>query len=97
MKKIKKLILYWLFGTDDIQEYLDLLRDCMQYCQALIDTNELHIETLKKEKESLEIIRKLIKVCKKHGINDIDEELYQIDMEENFDQINMDEFLAGEV
>ena len=69
---MRKLILYWLFGTDDIDDYLDLLRNCKRYCQKLIDTNNEHIETIK------ELI-KLIKICKNHGI-DVEKEIKEIEL-----------------
>lgn len=71
---MKKIILNWLFGTDDIEQYIDLLRNCKEYCNRLLSELNKHHETLQKHKEDLEIIRKLIRICENHGI-DVDEEI----------------------
>lgn len=74
---MKKWILNWLFGTDNVETYTELLYKCMNYCKKHMDSVDAHIETLKESKADLEIIRKLIKVCENHGIN-ADEEIKQI-------------------
>lgn len=76
---MKKLILNWLFGHDNIDDYMKLLRksvSCDKKCLTLIND---HIETLHREKENLDIMRKLIRVCENHGI-DVDEEIKQIEL-----------------
>lgn len=76
---MKKLILNWLFGTDNVKNYTDLLYECMNHNQRHIDQVNDHLETLEREKENLNIIRKLIRVCENHGIN-VDEEIKQIEL-----------------
>ena len=71
---MKKIILNWLFGTDDIERYIDVLRNCQKYCDGLMSELNEHLETLQKHKEDLEIIRKLIRICENHSI-DVDEEI----------------------
>ena len=75
---MKKLILNWLFGTDNIKSYMQLLCESMDSKQKLIDEINYHLETLHEEKENLDIIRKLIKVCENHGI-DADKEIKDIE------------------
>jgi hypothetical protein len=83
---MRKLILMWLFGTDDIEDYLELLRDTRKYTQKCLETSKKHLETihqhldtLKEERENLDVIRKLIKVCENHGI-DVDEEIKHVEL-----------------
>ena len=81
---MKKRILKWLFGTDDIQEYIDLLvesRDNTFEQMRLIDD---HLKTLDRAKENIYTILKLIKICENHGI-DVDKEIehFQVDNEGN--------------
>lgn len=76
---MKKLILYWLFGTDNVENYMDLLRESINHhkeCQHFIND---HIKTLDEAKENLDTIRKLIKICENHGI-DVDKEIKQIEL-----------------
>ena len=83
---MKKLVLEWLFGTDNIKDYIVLLRENMDYCNRLIeannqiiDANKSHLKTLEEERENIDIIRKLIKVCENHGI-DVDKEIKHIEL-----------------
>ena len=74
---MKNLILRWLFGTDKIRDYMQLLSDSINYheeCKKLINA---HLETLNDSKEEVEIVLKLIKICENHGI-DVDEEIKKI-------------------
>lgn len=75
---MKKLILNWLFGTDNVKQYIDVLYENMQHtkkCMGLIDE---HIKSLGRHQKTLETTLKLIEICKNHGI-DVDEELKKID------------------
>lgn len=74
---MKKLILIWLFGTDDIKSYIELLSENLEYTKEYMRLINDHIKTLEKHKEDIDIIRKLIKICEKHGIN-VDEEIKHI-------------------
>lgn len=85
---MKKLILTWLFGTDNIDSYMKLLRENMCHCtdgikhaQECIELIESHKKTLEREEGELNMIRKLIKICDNHGIN-IDEEYERIQLDE---------------
>ena len=69
--KIKKLILMWLFGTDDIKSYMELLRRGIDHCEERIELINSHKETLKREERELEMVRTLLKVCKDHGIEEV--------------------------
>ena len=74
---MRKLVLNWLFGTDKVKEYVQLLRESIEHheeCKKLIDD---HIQTLNRSKENLNTIQKLIKVCENHGI-DVDKEMKNI-------------------
>lgn len=89
MTEIKKLILEWLFGTDNVKDYMELLRDNLHYIERIIKANEDHIKTLQRHKEDLITIRKLILICENHGI-DVDEEiknvqLYEVNENETLD------------
>ena len=76
---MKKLILNWLFGADDIKGYMDLLYESRNYYTDYKNALDDHLETLRKHGEDLDIMRKLIKVCKNHGIN-VDEEIENIEL-----------------
>lgn len=78
---MRERILRWLFGTDDIKEYIDVLvesRDNTYEQMRLIDD---HLKTLEKSKENIQTILKLIKICENHGI-DVDEEIKHIQLNE---------------
>ena len=74
---MKKLILKWLFGIDNVEKYMDLLNKCIGHNEECIHLIDEHIETLNSQKEDLNTIRKLVKICENHGIN-VDEEIKHI-------------------
>lgn len=76
---MKKRILRWLFGTDNVEHYVDLLDKTIKYNEKYINEIDAHLKTLKEERENLDIIRKLIRVCENHGI-DVDEEIKHIEL-----------------
>lgn len=71
---MKKLILQWLFGVDNIDDYLEVLTRNIKQIES-------HIKTLDEEKEHITIIRKLIRVCENHGI-DVDKEIKKVTIDE---------------
>lgn len=83
---MRKLILNWLFGTDNVKRYMELLNKSLEHnhesiehhkeCLRLIDD---HKATLDKSKQYLNDILKLIKICQNHGI-DVDKEMKQIEL-----------------
>ena len=83
---MKKLILMWLFGNDNIEKYIDLLRSNIQYVNTSLEGHEAclkeiesHRESLEREQEMLKTMYKLIKICKNNGIN-IDEEIKKVEI-----------------
>lgn len=79
MNRLREKILNWLFGTENIERYIEILNQNINHgreCEHLI--NE-HLETLKEERENIDIMRKLIQICKNHGI-DVDKEIQQIEL-----------------
>ena len=74
---MRRLILKWLFGTDNVQAYMKLLADNMKHHEECCDLIAKHIKTLESQKEDLDNVRKLIKICENHGIN-VDEEIKYI-------------------
>ena len=76
---MKKLILNWLFGIDNVEQYMDLLAESIAEKKRLIEVNEEKIKILKESIEDLTIIRNLIKICENHGINP-DEEIKHIEL-----------------
>jgi hypothetical protein len=76
---MKKLILHWLFGVDNIDDYLTVLIKHSKQIEETIKQIESHLKTLDEEKEHITIIRKLIKVCENHGI-DVDEEIKNVEL-----------------
>lgn len=71
---MKELILEWLFGTDNVKDYLKLLSENIKLIERLIAEIDEH-------KESLNVILKLIKICENHGI-DVDEEIKHVELNE---------------
>ena len=78
---MKKLILWWLFGTDDIDDYLDLIVNAKNHTQEKIRLLDDHIETLERNKKNIETILKLIKICENHGI-DVDVEIKRVQVDD---------------
>ena len=74
---MRELILRWLFGTDKIKDYMQLLGESIEHhkeCKELIDD---HLETLDRNKENINTLLKVIKICENHGI-DVDKEIEQL-------------------
>lgn len=76
---MRKRILKWLFGIDDVKTYIELLSDSMEHDKKCLELIDDHLLTLDKCKDELQIIRKLIVICKNHKI-DIDEEIKHIEL-----------------
>ena len=76
---MRKLILNWLFGTDNVERYMELLSRSIAHNREKMDLINNHIKTLHEERENLNIIRKLIWICENHGI-DVDEEIKHIEL-----------------
>lgn len=76
---MRKLILRWLFGTDDIKSYMDVLTGSIKEMTEHTKSIKEHQETLNRSIENLNMIQKLLKICENHGI-DIDKELEQIEL-----------------
>ena len=81
MNKLRKHILWWLFDTDDIDQYMHILRDSRRYIDEHLKTLNKYLEETKRHEEDLATILKLIKICENHGI-DIDEEIKHIELED---------------
>lgn len=78
MKKIRKIILNWLLGTDNVKEYMELLADNIEVRKGYIEEIASHRTSLEQSKEYFEDTLKLIKICEQHAI-DVDKELKCID------------------
>jgi len=76
---MKKRILRWLFGTDNVKDYMELLYESKEHHEECLRLINDHKATLDKSKEYLDDILKLIKICKNHGIN-VDEEMKHIEL-----------------
>lgn len=76
---MRRRILKWLFGVDDVKTYIELLNDSMKYNEKCLELIDDHLLTLDKYKDELQITRKLIVICKNHKI-DIDEEIKHIEL-----------------
>lgn len=76
---MRKIILKWLFGTDDIKSYMDVLTDSIKEKKEHINSIKKHQETLDRSMENLDMIQKLLKICENHGI-DVDKELEQVEV-----------------
>ena len=74
---MRKLILNWLFGEENVEKYMELLSRSIELSNERIELIKDHIETLNRKKENINTILKLIKVCEKHGIS-VDDELKHI-------------------
>ena len=74
---MRKIILRWLFGTDNIKSYMDVLTGSIKEMKEHTKSIEKHQETLNRSIVNLDMIQKLLKICENHGI-DIDKELEQI-------------------
>ena len=79
---MRKLILMWLFGTDDIEDYMKLLTQRINHLKEGLELIHAHQRTLEREEWALNTLRKLIKVCENHGI-DIDEAIKHIQLDNN--------------
>ena len=81
MSKMRKRILWWLFGTDEIDSYMELLKQRWDHTNECLELLDEHKKTLDRQEWALETIGKLLKICEKHGI-DVDEEIKHIEPEE---------------
>ena len=77
-EKIRKRLLNWLLGTDNVQKYTQLLDMAMSLSNERINLVNDHINTLNREKDTLETMKKMIKVYENHGIN-IDKEIKEVE------------------
>lgn len=82
---MRKLILWWLFGTSDIDDYMDLLRKDLDHLNEEHRLIDDHLKLLDRQKWALDTLRKLIRICENHGI-DVDEEIKHMELEENADE-----------
>lgn len=78
---MRERILMWLFGTDDIKSYFELLVTAKRYCEEHLVTLRDLVKEIERHKESLNLMMKLIKICENHGI-DVDEELNYVALED---------------
>ena len=76
---MRKLILRWLFGTDNIDEYTELLGRVINELESHQKTIYKNLEDLEEHRETLDTVRKLIVICKNHGI-DVDKEIKNIEL-----------------
>ena len=76
---MRKRILKWLFGTDDVKRYMELLRENIEHGRECRDLINSHLKTLDSHMEDLKIMKKLIIICDNHGI-DVDKEIKQIEL-----------------
>lgn len=76
-ERLRKLILRWLFDTDNINDYQDLLVDNIDITERFIKELKDHIKTKEDLIEELNTVRKLAIVCRNHGI-DPDKEIKHI-------------------
>lgn len=86
---MRERILMWLFGTDDIQKYMELLTKRIGHNDECLELIREHKRTLEREEWALNTVQKLIKVCENHGI-DIDEEIKHIQLDDN-SEVNTNE------
>lgn len=80
-QKMRKLILKWLFGTDDIKEYMELLGKSLHHTSECLELLDDHKKTLDRNKWALETLQKTLIICENHGI-DVDEEIKHIQLDE---------------
>ena len=78
---MRKLILNWLFGTDKVDSYIELLHENIEtYKQnqelrkRYIEEIEAHMKTLAMTQEIINTLIKLVQVCENHGIDIYEEE-----------------------
>lgn len=74
---VRKKILIWLFGTDDIDKYTTALTNYCDEVKQHRNTLENYIKTMDDNLKDLSTMRKLIKICENHEI-DIDKEIKNI-------------------
>ena len=65
---MRKLILNWLFGEENVEKYIELLGKSIELSNGRIKLIKDHMKTLDREKEHINTILKLIEVCEKHEI-----------------------------
>ena len=77
MEKLKNKILNWLFGTDNVKDYMELLGESIEHHKECIRLIDDHKKTLDESKGYIDDILKLIEICKSYGI-DVDKEMAKI-------------------
>ena len=79
---MKKTILRWLFGTDDIESYMDLLRRDVAHLNEELQLLNDHKRSLEREESELKMLRQMLQIFENHGI-DVDEEIKHIQLDAN--------------
>ena len=77
MKSIRKKILIWLFGTDDVDKYMTALTNYCDEVKQHRNTLDNYIKVMDGNLDDLCAMRKLIKICENHEI-DVDKEIKHI-------------------
>lgn len=88
-QKMRKLILKWLFGTDDIKEYMELLRESLHHTSECLELLDDHKKTLNRNKWALETPQKTLIICKNHEI-DVNKEIKHIQLDEVIEDETLD-------
>ena len=70
---MRKLILNWLFGEENVEEYIEVLGKAVDLSNRQIELRCDYLKSLEREKEYINIIIKFIELCEKHGIPISDE------------------------
>lgn len=76
MKKLKQLILKWLFGTE-AQKYFKLISENYDLAKRILKEIEDHRDTLNEYTKTLQDVKYFIEICYKYNI-DIDKELAEM-------------------
>ena len=80
-ERLRKWFLKWLFDTDDIKYYYELTNENHLLHRRLINILDHSAKTHRQYVEDLNMLRKLIKICKNHHI-DVENEIEDIILED---------------
>ena len=83
-EKLRKKVLMWLFETEDVKKYMDILIAYKDELKKHGDTIERNLHELQEHMNTLKLLKKVIKVCKNHSI-DIDKEVSELNDSEEVD------------
>jgi hypothetical protein len=79
---IRRKVLMWLFETEDIEKYFNILSKYVDEIKEHRDAIQRHLNEIEEHLGTLRLLRKVLTVCQNHSI-DIDKEVAELKETDN--------------